>query len=209
MQDYGMLKSAKRLSVSLSFAAATGAMSGCASFATHVNESNCTQQSRASFGIPFILEFGGAGSGTFNKNCETGYNIGVVPMLGQKPDGTLAPPSIIIFYKKYFEELDFLLKEKISKSTPEEAENDPDIKRLSEIKKFADYFLRSLSGGRLDAEKLRILYDNKITNPDLINPDGTIRSVEDPQSPTSEKAKPKYICVNNGTFRTCIPNPDR
>ncbi len=197
MQECTMQKSLTHaFFVASTFGTSLG-LSGCASFNTNVNPDSCIQQSSGFVGIPFIMEIGGKGSATFNKNCEKGRNLAAVPMLGQSQDGNLAPASIIIFYKQYFEEL----MGKINKLSSDEVI--PDL----EIKNFTDHFLKSLSNGRLNANMLKTMYDEKITNLNLVNPDGTLKLVEKSVTTRSSGPSSKFTCKPNGEiFLTCFPN---
>lgn len=183
-----MQNSITRLIKIFTIAAAGFGLGGCASFGTTVNTDNCTEQDGGSVKIPFIMEIGGQGKATFKNTCQAGYNIAVLPMIGQKPDGTLAAASIIMFHKKYFEGLVGAIEDKVNTTPPD------DIKRLSETKIFADYFLGSLSGGRLNAAILKTMYVEKIINPSLINQDGTLKPPE------------KFICEGNSIQRICKPS---
>lgn len=189
-----MQNSVTRLIKIFTIAAAGFGLGGCASFGTTVNTDNCTEQDGGSVKIPFIMEIGGQGKATFKNTCQAGYNIGVLPMVGQKPDGTLAPASIIIFHKKYFEGLVGAIEDKVNTTPPDDIKTDPDIKRLSETKTFADYFLSSISGGRLNAAILKTMYVEKIIDPSLVNKDGTLKPPE------------KFICVGNSIQRICKPS---
>lgn len=203
MSDYAMKKkSVSHLIASFTIAAAGLGLGGCASFNTNVDPNNCTAQNISLMRIPFIMEIGGQGRASFKKTCEEGFNIGAIPMLGQKPDGTLAPASIIIFHKIYFEELLVALQNKIDNTLPDDIKIDPEIIRLTEIKTFADYFLGSLSGGRLNATMLKTMYDMKFTNPDLVNLDGTLKPIEEKKSIPEER----FRCIGGGIIRRCSPN---
>lgn len=205
MSCYLMQNSVTRLIASFTVAAAGLGLGGCASFGTNINTDNCTEQDSASVGIPLMMEIGGQGKATFKKTCQAGYNIGVIPMLGQRPDGTLAPASIIIFHKKYFEELLPAIENKINTTPPDDVPKDPEIKRLSETKTFADYFLDALSGGRLNTAILKTMFDQKIIDPSLINSDGTLKPIE---TTLTEPPEEKFNCSGNGIKRICTPTPN-
>jgi hypothetical protein len=208
MSYYAMQNSVARLAVKFSVAASALALSACASFNTNVNTDNCTEQDIGAVGIPLVMEIGGQGKASFKKTCQAGYHIGVVPMLGQKQDGTLAPASIIIFHKKYFEELLVSLQNKINTTPPDDVPTDPKIKELTETKTFADHFLGTLSGGRLNAAILKTMYDKKIINPDLINPDGTLKPVEENPTPPQAPQQEKFVCSGDSIIRKCTPKPN-
>lgn len=198
-----MQNSITRLIASFTVAAAGLGLGGCASFNTNVNTDNCTEQNTGAVGIPLIMEIGGQGKASFKKTCQAGYNIGVIPLLGQKPDGTLAPASIIIFHKKYFEDLLGAIQNKINTTPPDDVATDTEIKKLSETKIFADYFLGTLSGDRLNPAILKTMYDMKIINPDLVNPDGTLKPAEEKPAP-QETPQDKFICKGE-VIRKCAP----
>jgi hypothetical protein len=176
-----MQKSFASLISRFTIATACFGLGGCASFGTTVNLDNCTERDTGSLKIPLFIQFGRQGEATFKNTCQAGYNIGILALIGQRPDGTLAPASIIMFHKKYSD-----LERAI--------ENGEDrITGLSETKAFADHFLGSLSGGRLNAAILKTMYSENIIDPSLVNQDGTL------------KPKEKFICEGKGLQRTCTP----
>lgn len=194
MSCYVMQKSFASLISSFTIAAACFGLGGCASFGTSVNPDNCTEQDTGSLKIPLFIEFGGQGKAIFKETCQAGYNIGILPMIGQRPEGTLAPASIIMFHQKYSEDLVGAIEDKVNTTPPDDIKTDPEIKRLSETKTFADYFLRSLSGDRLNAAILKTMFNEKIINPSLVNQDGTLM-----------KPQENFNCKGEGIQRTCTP----
>lgn len=176
--------------------AAPIALGGCASTTPVVDKNTCNSWDESSLRIPLITDILVKDKAVNNASCNRGRMIGYSALLGQYPDGTLHPASLITWNNSYQK----LIRE-ISAYNPQEirdAKTQREFNALAQTRTFADHFIREASHGLVTSPIAKSMFEMKLTDPKLFTPDGKY----------SPPAKKDLLCTGTGMYRICKPRED-